>query len=100
MECVQLLAEENLTPSQRDLVSTIRHSGETLLILISDILDFSRIEANKLVLALHKFMLRNVVETAVEIAGLSAAQKRLQASLPISTHLSLRLCSLGTCTTA
>ena len=78
---MQLLAETNLTASQRDLVNTIRCSGETLLILITDILDFSRIEANKMVLSLHHFKLRSVVEAAMEIAGLSAAQKRLQVNI-------------------
>lgn len=78
---MQLLAEESLNASQRDLVNTIRCSGETLLILITDILDFSRIEANKMVLSLHEFKLRAVVEAAMEIAGLSAAAKRLQVDL-------------------
>ena len=75
---LQLLAETILTASQKDLVNTIRCSGETLLILITDILDFSRIEANKMVLSLHHFKLRNVLESAMEIAGLTAAQKRIQ----------------------
>eukprot|EP00882_Tetradesmus_deserticola_P019624 GHRQ01021134.1.p2 GENE.GHRQ01021134.1~~GHRQ01021134.1.p2 ORF type:complete len:103 (-),score=29.90 GHRQ01021134.1:15-323(-) len=55
-----------------------RCSGETLLTLITDILDFSRIEANKLVLSAAVFSLQGVVEAAMEIAGLRAAQKRLQ----------------------
>ena len=81
---MQLLAEETLTSSQRDLVNTIRCSGETLLLLITDILDFSRIEANKMVLSLDNFKLRTVVEAAMEIAGLTAAQKRLQVGKSIN----------------
>jgi signal transduction histidine kinase len=59
-------------------VLLFRCSGETLLTLITDILDFSRIEANKLVLSAAVFSLQTVVEAAMEIAGLRAAQKRLQ----------------------
>jgi signal transduction histidine kinase len=60
------------------LLLCCRCSGETLLTLITDILDFSRIEANKLVLSAAVFSLQTVVEAAMEIAGLRAAQKRLQ----------------------
>jgi len=73
----QLLVESPLTPMQRDLVNTICTSGETLLALITDILDFSRIEANKLQLNFASFDLRAVVEAAVEVAGLEAGKKRV-----------------------
>lgn len=66
----ELLSETSLTPAQWDLVNTIRCSGETLLTLITDILDFSRIEANKLVLSHSSFQLQGVIEAAMEIAGL------------------------------
>lgn len=71
-------AETVLTPAQWDLMNTIRCSGETLLTLITDILDFSRIEADKMVLSPSEFHLQTVIEAAMEIAGLHAAQKRLQ----------------------
>ncbi|WIA44333.1 hypothetical protein OEZ86_007123 [Tetradesmus obliquus] len=88
----QLLAETSLSPAQWDLVNTIRCSGETLLTLITDILDFSRIEANKLVLTAAVFSLQTVVEAAMEIAGLRAAQKRLQMAYHISSGIPRLLC--------
>lgn len=72
------VTETVLSPAQWDLMNTIRCSGETLLTLITDILDFSRIEADKMVLAPSEFHLQTVIEAAMEIAGLHAAQKRLQ----------------------
>ena len=75
------VTETVLSPAQWDLMNTIRCSGETLLTLITDILDFSRIEADKMVLAPSEFHLQTVIEAAMEIAGLHAAQKRLQVLL-------------------
>ncbi|EFJ44100.1 hypothetical protein VOLCADRAFT_65291, partial [Volvox carteri f. nagariensis] len=83
----QLLAETSLTPAQWDLVNTIRCSGETLLTLITDILDFSRIEANKMVLHNAVFKLDTVIEAAMEIAGLKAAQRRLQVAYHVAEHM-------------
>ncbi|DBA80042.1 TPA: hypothetical protein ACH3X2_14277 [Trebouxia sp. C0005] len=85
----QLLAETILSPAQWDLMNTIRCSGETLLTLITDILDFSRIEADKMVLTPTEFHLQTVIEAAMEIAGLHAAQKRLQVSVHIYTSCNI-----------
>ena len=83
----QLLAETSLTPQQYDLVSTIRASGENLLALITDILDFSKIEANKMELSKARFCLESAIETAMEIAGLHAAQKRLHVAFHIDSNV-------------
>ncbi|DBA80043.1 TPA: hypothetical protein ACH3X2_007536 [Trebouxia sp. C0005] len=83
----QLLAETILSPAQWDLMNTIRCSGETLLTLITDILDFSRIEADKMVLTPTEFHLQTVIEAAMEIAGLHAAQKRLQVAYNVADNV-------------
>jgi len=80
----QLLADTKLTAAQWDLVNTIRCSGEALLTLITDILDFSKIEANKMVLSSVPFALESTIEAAMEIAGLHAARKRLQAAYNVA----------------
>lgn len=83
----ELLAETSLTPQQYDLVSTIKASGENLLALISDILDFSKIEANKMELAKEEFCLESAIETAMEIAGLHASEKRLNVAFHIDSKV-------------
>jgi signal transduction histidine kinase len=73
----ELLAATSLTAEQRDYVETIRSSGETLLSLINDILDISRIEAGRLELESLPVDVRGAVEKAVALLGVQAAEKRL-----------------------
>jgi signal transduction histidine kinase/CheY-like chemotaxis protein len=70
-----ILAETELTESQRDCVGTIQTSGESLLSVINDILDFSKIESGKMQLENHSFCLEQCVEEAL---GLFAAQIRIK----------------------
>jgi signal transduction histidine kinase/DNA-binding response OmpR family regulator/HPt (histidine-containing phosphotransfer) domain-containing protein len=61
-----LLQRATLPPEQRDFVRTIGSCGETLLALVNDVLDLSKIEAGKLVLDVADFDLKETVETALE----------------------------------
>jgi len=70
-----ILAETDLSESQRDCVSTIQTSGESLLSVINDILDFSKIESGKMQLESSPFHLAQCVKEAV---GLFAAQIRVK----------------------
>jgi len=74
---LQLLLETNLTPEQREYASTIEDSGRTLLSLIDDILDLSKIEAQKITLEHVDFDLRRTVEDAVRALRGRAAAKGL-----------------------
>jgi PAS domain S-box-containing protein len=73
----QLLEDTSLNRMQRDYVSTIRSSGETLQALIADILDFSRVEADKLVLRKEPFNPQAVIATVIKIVGLHSARLKL-----------------------
>ncbi len=72
-----LLMETELTKSQRDLIETIRNSGEALLTIINDILDFSKIESGKMELEHQPFDLRKSLEDALDLLATKAAEKKL-----------------------
>ena len=73
-----LSRDESIDGRTREAVSIIEKSGNHLLNLISDILDVSRIEANKLVLQPSPFMLLVFLEDITDIVTLQARQKGLQ----------------------
>jgi len=73
-----LLLESPLSPEQRELVETIRTSGDSLLEIINDILDFSKIESGKIELEIHPFDLRMCVEDSVELLAARAAEKGIE----------------------
>ncbi|MBI2814585.1 MAG: CHASE domain-containing protein [Opitutae bacterium] len=72
-----LLLDTPLTPEQRDYVETVRVSGDALLTIINDILDFSKIESGHMELEQAPFILRGVVEGALDLLAGRAAEKRI-----------------------
>jgi signal transduction histidine kinase/CheY-like chemotaxis protein len=73
-----LLLDEDLSPQQRDLVRTIRASGDALLSVLNDILDFSKIEAGRLELESAPFDIRDCVEDALDLFMAVAAEKDVE----------------------
>ena len=62
----QLLLETPLTSEQRELSELVKSSADSLLSLINDILDLTRVESGKLELELFNFDLRTTVEDALD----------------------------------
>ncbi|MBK4730294.1 PAS domain S-box protein [Oxynema sp. CENA135] len=71
----ELLLHSSLTPQQRDIVETLRLSGQNLLTLINDILDFSKLEAGEMRLEMRPFDLAEGLEELLNLFGPQAQAK-------------------------
>ena len=78
-----LLLDSPLNTKQRGFVETIRGSGETLLAVINDILDFAKIESGKLELERATLELRALIEEALDVVSSAAAERGLDLSYRI-----------------
>ncbi|MFL5841606.1 MAG: PAS domain S-box protein [Thermoleophilaceae bacterium] len=74
----ELLLGTDLTTEQRELADVVRTSSDALLDVINEILDFSKIEARRLELEERPLVVRDCIETALEIVAASAAAKGLE----------------------
>ncbi|OYU75362.1 MAG: hypothetical protein CFE32_14580 [Alphaproteobacteria bacterium PA3] len=74
---VGALSRTDLTQNQREMVDLIQSSGETLELLLSDILDVSKIEAGKFSLQPEPFDLRKSIEATAQVMGIRAEEKGL-----------------------
>ncbi|MFV0514068.1 MAG: response regulator [Jhaorihella sp.] len=72
-----LLSDTRLDDEQRLFVDTIRNSGEALLVIINDVLDYSKIEADKLVLRHEAFNLERCIHEVVMLLQPNARDKGL-----------------------
>ena len=77
MGMTELALATALTPEQRDYLSMVRSSSESLLVIINDILDYSRIEAGKIVMEAVRFRTAETLAFAMKSMGVSAHQKGL-----------------------
>ena len=74
----QLLLDSNLSAEQRDLAETLAASSEALLSLLNDVLDISKIEADRLELEHATFSLEELVDSTVQLFASKAAEKGLE----------------------
>ncbi|MDZ7720678.1 MAG: response regulator [Balneolaceae bacterium] len=86
-----LLLETNLTDEQRELSKMVKRSAKSLLRVINDILDLSKIEAGKMKLEKVPFNIRETVHEVVQILSFTSNDKGLKINKSIDesipTHL-------------
>ena len=82
-----ILADTDLNEVQRECVATISTSGESLLAVINDILDYSKIEAGRLELESRSFNLRQCIEEAFDLFAASIRSKHLEVNVLIAPEV-------------
>ncbi len=70
-----LLRDTGLDERQLDFVRTIETSGDALLSIINDVLDYSKIEAGRIELENAPFDLRQCIEDALDLFAAKATEK-------------------------
>lgn len=83
----ELLLKTNLTPEQLDFVQTLKASGENLLTLINEILDFSKLEAGEMRLEYLDFDLNLCLEEVLDLFSTSAQDKQLELAILCDRHV-------------
>lgn len=73
-----LLMETPLTGEQRELVQIMRSSGQSLVHLINDVLDFSKLESDKMELESKPLDVVALIEETIEMFAYYAAESRLE----------------------
>ena len=81
-----LLLDTPLAAEQRDFTDTIRASSNSLLTLINDVLDFSKIESGKLDLEMAPFHLISCLEETLDLFAVQAYQKGLELVYAVAPH--------------
>ncbi len=86
----ELLGESDLDDEQRTYIDTILSSGEALLVIINDVLDYSKIEADKVTLKSHEFNLERCVHDVAMLLTPGAINKGLQIAVDYDMFLPTR----------
>jgi hypothetical protein len=86
-----LLMESALDEDQHLYVTTIKHSAEALLVIINDVLDYSKIEADRLVLHPEPFDLERCIHELVTLMQAHARDKGIDLLVDYDLFLPTRL---------
>lgn len=82
-----LLLMEPLPSEYKDWLETMRMNGDALLALISGVLDFSKMEKEKIELEIHPFDLRQRIEESLDLVSTKAAEKGLDLAYTMDSNV-------------
>jgi PAS domain S-box-containing protein len=80
---IDLMLETDLDQEQRDYAKTIMNSGEALLSIINNILDFSKIDSGRIVLDSKAFGIEDCIEHSINLVAREASMKSLKLTYSI-----------------
>jgi len=84
---IELLQHTELTPEQHEYAESAKNSGIELVHLLNDILDLSKIEADKIELELSDFNLQPVISDTINLLSLQAREKGVKLTSSIDTEV-------------
>jgi len=87
----QMLQQTELTSQQSEFVQTILGSSESLMTIINDILDLSKVEAGKITLASEPLNIRKVIDNVIAVLATSVYEKQLEFASIISSKIPMFL---------
>lgn len=82
-----ILLRESTDRQHREYLKLIRNSGDTLLILLNDILDFNKIEHGKLIIEEVNYKLRDLIEQAIVPYTHQAKEKGIEFKISVSPEV-------------
>ena len=82
-----LTLQTKLSSEQREYLDSVKSSAESLLAIVNDVLDFSRIEARRLEFEYAEFDLRDAVGDAAKLLALRAGEKGLELACHIAADV-------------
>jgi len=86
-----LALDTPLTADQRECLETVKTSAQSLLTILNDVLDFSKVESGKLELEAEPFSVRDVVSNTLRPLSVLADQKGLELITDVATQVPDRL---------
>jgi len=87
----EVALQTQLTEEQRECLELVRASGESLLAIVNDVLDVSKIEAGHLTVETIPFSLRQCIDGAMKTLVIEASAKRLDLSWEVAPQTPDRL---------